>query len=181
MSARRDRSLFALSLGLQGCIVAGLVLAARSGCWPSTVVTGMALCFVPYAGALIFSRSLPTKRAVDRIALVTALCFGGALVLAPPLLSDDLYRYLWEGRLWLEGLNPYRLAPDDPALAHLPIIALTSLAGEQDMQRGIESGIDDYQIKLDRERLMAAVAKYLRESTNRVDSAGQPAAIGSQS
>lgn len=119
MSPRRDRSLFALSLGLQGCIVAVLVLAARSGCWPSTVVTGMALCFVPYAGALIFSRSLPTKRAVDRIALVTALCFGGALVLAPPLLSDDLYRYLWEGRLWLEGLNPYRLAPDAPALGHL--------------------------------------------------------------
>jgi hypothetical protein len=35
------------------------------------------------------------------------------------MLSDDLYRYLWEGRLWLEGFNPYRLAPDDPVAAHL--------------------------------------------------------------
>ena len=119
MSARRGCALFALSLALQACILAGLALAARSGCPPSTVVTALAFCFIPYAGAVVFSRSLPTKRAVDRVAIVTALLFGAALVFAPPLLSDDVYRYLWEGRLWLEGINPYRLAPDDPALAHL--------------------------------------------------------------
>jgi len=119
MTARRDGVLFALSLAVQGCIVGGLAVAARSGGSPSTVVVGLALCFIPYAGVLVFSRSLPSKRALDRVAIATALSFGAALVFAPPLLSDDLYRYLWEGRLWLEGLNPYRLAPDDPALAHL--------------------------------------------------------------
>ena len=31
---------------------------------------------------------------------------------------------------------------------HLPVIALTSLAGSSDIQRGIEVGIDDYQIKM---------------------------------
>ncbi|MBW1760538.1 MAG: DUF2029 domain-containing protein [Deltaproteobacteria bacterium] len=117
MSARRGRALFALSLALQACIVAGLALAARSGCSPSTVAAALAFCFIPYAGAVVSSRSLPSKRVVDRIAIGTALFFGAALVFAPPLLSDDVYRYLWEGRLWLEGINPYRLAPDDPALA----------------------------------------------------------------
>jgi hypothetical protein len=56
---------------------------------------------------------------LDLIAIGAALLFGAAFLFAPPLLSDDLYRYLWEGQLWLEGLSPYRLAPDDPALAHL--------------------------------------------------------------
>jgi hypothetical protein len=119
MMTRRDGALFALCLASQACIVCGLAFAARSGCSPSTVVAGLAVCFVPYAGVLAFSRSLPSQRALDRVAIVTALLFGAAFVFAPPLLSDDLYRYLWEGRLWLEGLNPYRIAPDDPALAHL--------------------------------------------------------------
>ena len=119
MSVRQGGALFALSLAIQGSIVAGLALAARSGYPPSTAVAALAFCFIPYVGAVVFSRSLPSKRAVDRVAIVTAMFFGAALVFAPPLLSDDVYRYLWEGRLWLEGINPYRLAPDDPALAHL--------------------------------------------------------------
>jgi len=119
MTVRRDGALFALCLALQGCIVGALALTVRSGGSPSTVIVGLALCFVPYAGALVFSRSFSSKRTLDRIAIAAALLFGAVLLFAPPLLSDDLYRYLWEGRLWLEGFNPYRLAPDDPAAAHL--------------------------------------------------------------
>jgi hypothetical protein len=119
MTARRDGVLFALCLTLQGCIVGGLALATRSGCSPSTVIAGLALSFGPYAGAIHFSRSLTSKRALDLVAIGTALLFGAAFVAAPPLLSDDLYRYLWEGRLWIEGFNPFRLAPDDPGLTHL--------------------------------------------------------------
>jgi two-component system, chemotaxis family, sensor kinase CheA len=62
----------------------------------------------------------------------------------------------------MNGFELSRRIKDDPELNHLPIIALTSLAGEEDMQRGMESGIDDYQIKLDRERLMASVSNYLK-------------------
>jgi two-component system chemotaxis sensor kinase CheA len=67
----------------------------------------------------------------------------------------------------MDGCQFSRRVKDDPALAHLPIIALTSLASEEDMQRGIESGIDDYQIKMDRERLMAAAASYLNNAVAR--------------
>jgi hypothetical protein len=46
-----------------------------------------------------------------------------ALAIRLPLLtmssSDDVYRYLWEGRVQLHGVNPYSLAPDDPTLAPL--------------------------------------------------------------
>ncbi|MBL9164830.1 MAG: chemotaxis protein CheW [Planctomycetaceae bacterium] len=43
---------------------------------------------------------------------------------------------------------------------YLPVIALTSLAGASDMQRGMEVGIDDYQIKMDREKLLAALHNF---------------------
>ncbi len=44
---------------------------------------------------------------------------------------------------------------------HLPIIALTSLAGSADIQRGIEVGIDDYQIKMDRDKLLNSLSNFV--------------------
>ena len=44
--------------------------------------------------------------------------------------------------------------------SHLPIIALTSLGGAADMQRGLEVGIDDYQIKMDRDKLLNALQNF---------------------
>jgi hypothetical protein len=34
-----------------------------------------------------------------------------------PALSEDLFRYLWDGRLVVEGVNPFSHAPADPTLA----------------------------------------------------------------
>ena len=36
---------------------------------------------------------------------------------APPVLSSDVYRYVWDGRVQLPGINPYRYLPvaDEPA------------------------------------------------------------------
>ena len=42
----------------------------------------------------------------------------------------------------------------------MPVIALTSLAGAADMQRGIEVGIDDYQIKMDRDKLLNSIQNF---------------------
>jgi len=117
MTPRRAQGLFIVCLASLGCVLTALALAARSGCRPSTVVAGLAISFIPYAGLLAVSRSFGRLPPLWLAAL--ALLFGAPLVLAPPLLSDDLYRYLWEGRIWLEGFNPYRLAPDDVALSPL--------------------------------------------------------------
>lgn len=40
---------------------------------------------------------------------------------------------------------------------HIPVMALTALAGEEDRKKGIEAGIDEYQIKLDREEVLRAL------------------------
>ena len=41
------------------------------------------------------------------------------LVLRAPDLSDDMFRYLWDGRVAAAGISPYARAPRDPALADL--------------------------------------------------------------
>ncbi|MGA7327990.1 MAG: glycosyltransferase family 87 protein [Rhodomicrobium sp.] len=41
-----------------------------------------------------------------------------ALLFAPPH-STDIYRYVWDGRVQADGINPYSYVPADPALAHL--------------------------------------------------------------
>jgi alpha-1,6-mannosyltransferase len=48
--------------------------------------------------------------------LVFSLVFGLTLVSTPPDQSDDIYRYIWDGKLQYFGINPYSYAPDDPAL-----------------------------------------------------------------
>jgi len=53
------------------------------------------------------------------IVLVFAVLFRLSLLFAPPYLSDDIYRYVWDGRVQAAGVNPYRYAPADPALEHL--------------------------------------------------------------
>jgi alpha-1,6-mannosyltransferase len=37
------------------------------------------------------------------------------LLLMPPTLSTDVYRYVWDGRIQRVGLNPYLIVPSDPA------------------------------------------------------------------
>ena len=44
--------------------------------------------------------------------------------------------------------------------SHLPVIALTSLAGSADVQRGMDVGIDDYQIKMDRDKLLNSIQNF---------------------
>lgn len=43
------------------------------------------------------------------------------LTLVPhfPVASDDIYRYLWDGRVATHGINPYAFTPSDPKLAFL--------------------------------------------------------------
>jgi len=41
------------------------------------------------------------------------------VLFAPPFLSNDLYRYIWDGWVQARGINPYRYVPADPHLAFL--------------------------------------------------------------
>lgn len=51
--------------------------------------------------------------------VIAAMLVRAPLLLLEPTLSDDAWRYLWEGTVWRAGFNPFEHAPDDPALAEL--------------------------------------------------------------
>ena len=59
-----------------------------------------------------------SRRLVLGIAAV-ALLMRVPLVLLPPYLSSDVYRYVWDGRVQASGINPYRYVPADPHLEAL--------------------------------------------------------------
>lgn len=58
-----------------------------------------------------------------RGALAAVLLLGGAMRLVafvpPPLLSTDVYRYVWDGRVQAAGINPYLYVPAAPELEWL--------------------------------------------------------------
>jgi len=53
------------------------------------------------------------------ITIAFAALFRLSLLFAPPLLSDDIYRYIWDGRVQASGINPYRYIPADDRLQNL--------------------------------------------------------------
>lgn len=46
------------------------------------------------------------------VVIVFAALFRLAALPAPPLLDDDIHRYLWDGKVWASGVDPYLYAPD---------------------------------------------------------------------
>jgi hypothetical protein len=75
------------------------------------------------SAAYAFAVWLAWKGGVARGAVVGILALAIAMrvpvILAPPYLSADVYRYVWDGRVEVAGFNPYRHAPADAELAAL--------------------------------------------------------------
>jgi hypothetical protein len=59
-----------------------------------------------------------SRRVIFGIAAIAAL-MRIPVVCAPPYLSTDVYRYVWDGRVIAAGVNPYRHVPADPQLQSL--------------------------------------------------------------
>src|SRR5689334_4625690 len=94
------------------------MLATRGG-RPTDVALATAAAYVPWAAILIWGGPSLSERDTLRLALALGAVAGLALVLAPPVLSDDVWRYLWDGRVLRAGISPYAHAPDHPSLAFL--------------------------------------------------------------
>jgi two-component system chemotaxis sensor kinase CheA len=62
----------------------------------------------------------------------------------------------------MDGFELSRRIRQDKRFSLIPIVALTSLAGDEDVARGKAVGIDDYQVKLDKERLLQSIYEWLK-------------------
>ena len=116
------------AFGLAGLMLL-LLVAAESLCHePGSVSTigsdqrlwvfiGFELAAVAiYFAAVWLIRSGPAPR---RALLLVLLVFAGTRVIAlatPPFLSSDLFRYVWDGRVQRNGINPYLYLPAAPQL-----------------------------------------------------------------
>lgn len=67
----------------------------------------------------------------------------------------------------MDGFELCRRVKSHAELGTMPVIALTSLASEADMARGREAGVDEYQVKMDREQVMDAVGRLLPRQSKR--------------
>ena len=80
--------------------------------------TGFFTAFLCYTASVLLI--LFCSPAVSlRLVLGLAFLFRLTLLWTPPTLSDDVYRYIWDGRVQLEGINPFLHPPNDSTLAHL--------------------------------------------------------------
>lgn len=62
----------------------------------------------------------------------------------------------------MDGIELVRTIRANKKLSHLPVIALTSLTGDYNKEKGLRAGFDVYEYKLDRIRLLDTLHKILR-------------------
>ena len=76
--------------------------------------------FVLYVVAIfVVLRQRSDDRLLLGLLLAFALLFRVSLLASPVVLSSDIYRYLWDGRVQGAGISPYRYPPDAAELVQL--------------------------------------------------------------
>jgi hypothetical protein len=110
-------------LATAGLVLTGCALSWAWGPLPTTRIAAhlasYGVAFAAYLAALAASRGLSRRGLIA--CLAAALLWRAVLVAAPPLLSNDINRYVWEGRVQVNGGNPYRWSdrPESPRWAPL--------------------------------------------------------------
>src|SRR5262245_42359750 len=109
--------LIGASLGLVGAslALAGVPNLAEA---PRTFLALYGMAFACYGVALWALAHLHGRRALHAVLVVAVLC-RLALLVAPPTLSTDAYRYVWDARVASAGVSPYARPPNAPELAAL--------------------------------------------------------------
>ena len=76
--------------------------------------------FILYGFACLYAlRSERDDRHTIIAIFALAIIIQGILVFTRPTLSDDMFRYIWDGRVQAQGISPYQFPPDALELAHL--------------------------------------------------------------
>ena len=122
---RADRSIdikTAVALVLLGCVSIVLYRTGLTASGVSGIRLFMKVAFVQSAIYLLATWIVIRARASTPtilIAITFAVLFRLTILFAPPYLSDDIYRYVWDGRVQAAGINPYRYIPAAPELVQL--------------------------------------------------------------
>jgi hypothetical protein len=111
-----------IALFLLGGTLLVLYRAGQGASGVSGIRFFMKVAFIQSAIYLLAAWIVSRARASSSIVLITivfAVIFRLSIIFAPPYLSDDIYRYIWDGRVQAAGINPYRYVPAAPELVQL--------------------------------------------------------------
>jgi alpha-1,6-mannosyltransferase len=118
--ASGNRNLIALSvLGLAMLVLYRIAVHSKSVPDIAWFLKLVAIQIVIYLAAAWLSVRSRDSRSLLVLALIFAALFRLSIIFSPPYLSDDIYRYIWDGRVQLAGINPYRYVPADESLVDL--------------------------------------------------------------
>lgn len=111
-------------VALCGCFVLEILflILRRLGNLELYVVEAIAVGLAAGAAYFVFLYFLehsPDSRAALWLIITGGVLFRLTLLPMAPTLSEDLYRYRWDGRIQMAGWNPYAVKPGDPRLLAL--------------------------------------------------------------
>ncbi len=69
--------------------------------------------FLLYALAIRSIWRRPSRSGIFPIMLVGGLLFRAVLIPSQQIQEDDIYRYLWDGKVFAHGINPFEYAPEE--------------------------------------------------------------------
>jgi alpha-1,6-mannosyltransferase len=106
-------------------IGAALLMLSGVGLWRQHLydTDGFIVLALGQGALYLAAVALTWRGGLSRRALLAVLAVAALMrlmvLLGPPYLSDDINRYVWDGRVEGAGINPYRYIPADPHLAAL--------------------------------------------------------------
>ncbi len=110
---------FTLSLvGYGGLVRLDWLHDTLRGPYTPETITWYLITFTAFLGAILWSeyRPIPAKWLWGG-----AILFRLLLLFTSPTLSDDIYRYLWDGHVSVNGVSPYIYPIDAPELDYLEV------------------------------------------------------------
>jgi len=117
--------MLALGAGILALTWIALSLHVPGSIWVGTLARKDAVVALMLASGALYGGAvwLVTQCALPRGAIFGVLAVAAllriSLLAAPPFMSSDINRYVWDGRVQAAGINPYAFIAADPHLAFL--------------------------------------------------------------
>ncbi len=93
----------AIGISIVGYMLIGYVIQRPE---TTQLLTAYAVIFLAYVFLIYQKEHLSIKHII-----YLGVCFRLLFLFSTPLLSDDFYRFIWDGRLWFNGINPFAELP----------------------------------------------------------------------
>ena len=80
----------------------------------------LGLAFACYWAALSVVRQIRESRRLLAVIVVSSVLFRAISLFSWPILEIDIYRYIWDGTVTMQGVSPYRFSPDQVLTSDVP-------------------------------------------------------------